>query len=68
MEIHNEKRKSYNYVAMLLFNMGFDNGFSILFNLYVTQDMTCAGLPAAELCFIKATSTVYASCICDWFK
>jgi hypothetical protein len=41
MEIHNEWRKFYNCVGMLLLKMHFDNGFSILFNLYVTQDLMC---------------------------
>jgi hypothetical protein len=53
---------------MLLFKMHFDNGFSIILNSYITQDLTCAGLPAAELCFVKGTSIGYVSYMYHCFK
>jgi hypothetical protein len=39
--------------------MHFNNGFSIIFHSYITQDLTCAGLPAVELCFMNGTSIGY---------
>jgi hypothetical protein len=53
---------------MLLFKMHFDNGFSITFNSYTTQDLACAGLPAVELCFMDGTSIGYAIYMYDYFK
>jgi hypothetical protein len=68
MENHIEYRKSCNYVGMLLFKMHSDNGFSIIFNSYITQDLTCAGLPAVELWFMDGTSIGYAIYMYDCFK
>lgn len=48
--------------------MHFENGFSILFNLYITQDLICADLPVAALCFVEGTSIGYANCLYDCFK
>ena len=48
--------------------MHFDNGFSIMFNSCITQDLTCAGLPAVELCFMDGTSIGYAVYMYDCFK
>ena len=48
--------------------MHFDNGFSIILNSYITQDLTCAGLPAVELCFMDGTSIGYAIYMYDCFK
>ena len=53
---------------MVLFKMHLGNGFSIIFNSYITHDLTCAGLPAAELCFIEGTSIGYARHMYEYFK
>ena len=50
--------------------MHFDNGFSIIhiYYSYVTQDLTFAGLPAVELCFVVGTSIGCAIYMYDCFK
>jgi len=53
---------------MLLYKKNFDNGYSITFNSCITQDLTCAGLPAVKLCFIYGISIGYAIYMYDCFK
>lgn len=48
--------------------MHFNNGFSIIFHSFITQDLTCAGLPAVELRFMDGTSIGCAIYMYDCFK